>query len=146
MTSTAPDAAAGSVPDGYTIADMAAEVAALLEELGVARCHFIGHALGGLIGLQLAVDRPALLDRLVVVNAWAKTHPHTLRCFAIRKQPAAGHGTRQHMCGRSRFFSILRDGWPTGRNGCSNRIRRASRIFRQPRLCCGASRRSRHST
>src|ERR1700749_4382066 len=64
---------------------MATEVAALVAELGVAKTHFIGHALGGLVGLQLAVDRPALLDRLVLVNAWAKTHPHTLRCFSARK-------------------------------------------------------------
>jgi aminoacrylate hydrolase len=75
----------GSVPEDYSIDDMAAEAAGLLAELGVGKCHFIGHALGGLIGLRLALDRPELLDRLVVVNAWTKTHPHTLRCFAIRK-------------------------------------------------------------
>jgi aminoacrylate hydrolase len=75
----------GTLKSNYAIADMAAEVAALLDELGVEKTHFIGHALGGLVGLQLAVDRPALLDRLVLVNAWAKTHPHTLRCFAARK-------------------------------------------------------------
>jgi aminoacrylate hydrolase len=73
------------LPDGYSIAAMAAEVAALLETLGIEKTHLIGHALGGLIGLQLAVDRPALVDRLILVNAWAKTHPHTLRCFAARK-------------------------------------------------------------
>lgn len=75
----------GCVPDGYSIADMAAELAELLEKLGVEQCHFVGHALGGLIGLRLALDRPALLSRLVLVNAWAKTHPHTLRCFSVRK-------------------------------------------------------------
>jgi aminoacrylate hydrolase len=75
----------GTVPDGYTIRDMAAEVATLLDELGVAKAHVVGHALGGLIGLQLALDHPTRLDRLVLVNAWAKTHPHTLRCFAARK-------------------------------------------------------------
>ncbi len=75
----------GSVPDGYSIGDMAAELAGLLDELGVERCHFVGHALGGLIGLRLALDRPGLLSKLVLVNAWAKTHPHTLRCFSVRK-------------------------------------------------------------
>ncbi len=75
----------GTVPAGYAIADMAAEAAVLLDTLSVKKAHFIGHALGGLIGLQLAVDRPALVDRLILVNAWAKTHAHTLRCFAIRK-------------------------------------------------------------
>ncbi len=75
----------GSVAEGYSVGDMAAEAAGLLAELGVEKCHFIGHALSGLIGLRLALDRPELLDRLVVVNAWTKTHPHTLRCFSIRK-------------------------------------------------------------
>jgi aminoacrylate hydrolase len=75
----------GPLPDGYSIADMAAELALLLDTLGIDKAHFIGHALGGLVGLRLAVDRPALVDRLILVNAWAKTHPHTLRCFAARK-------------------------------------------------------------
>jgi aminoacrylate hydrolase len=75
----------GAIPEGYAIKDMAAEVATLLAELAVEKCHFVGHALGGLIGLHLAVDRPALVDRLIVVNAWLKTHPHTLRCFAVRR-------------------------------------------------------------
>lgn len=74
-----------AVPDGYSIGDMATELGALLDEIGVARCHFIGHARGGLIGLRLALDRPSIIDRLVLVNAWARTHPHTLRCFAIRR-------------------------------------------------------------
>lgn len=76
---------AATPPEGYAVADMAAEAASLVDRLAVEKCHFIGHALGGLIGLQLALDRPTLIDRLVVVNAWAKTHPHTLRCFAARK-------------------------------------------------------------
>jgi aminoacrylate hydrolase len=75
----------GAIAEKYTIAAMAAEAAALLDSLHVAQTHFIGHALGGLIGLQLAADRPELIDRLILVNAWARTHPHTIRCFAARK-------------------------------------------------------------
>ena len=75
----------GTVPDGYSIGDVAAELGALLDEIGVAKCHFIGHALGGLIGLRLALARPSVIDRMILVNAWSRTHPHTLRCFAIRK-------------------------------------------------------------
>jgi aminoacrylate hydrolase len=75
----------GVVPDGYSIGDMASELGALLDVAVVSKCHFIGHALGGLIGLQLALDRPSVIDRMVLVNAWVRTHPHTLRCFAIRK-------------------------------------------------------------
>jgi aminoacrylate hydrolase len=94
----------GDVPEGYSIGDMAAELAGLLGELGVERCHFVGHALGGLIGLRLALDRPALLDRLVVVNAWAKTHPHTLRCFSIRKSLLLDAGAEAYVKAQPLFL------------------------------------------
>jgi aminoacrylate hydrolase len=79
-TGNSPD----ELPADYTVAEMAEEAVSLLDEAGVTRCHVVGHALGGLIGLHLALARPALVDRLVLVNAWARTHPHTLRCFAAR--------------------------------------------------------------
>jgi aminoacrylate hydrolase len=75
----------GNIREGYTIANMAQEVATLLDGLGIRSCPFVAHALGGLIGLELTCFRPALLNRLVLVHAWIKTHPHTLRCFAARK-------------------------------------------------------------
>jgi aminoacrylate hydrolase len=70
----------------------------------VTKCHFIGHALGGLIGLRLALDRPVLLDRLVVVNAWAKTHPHTLRCFSIRKSLLLNTGVEAYVRAQPLFL------------------------------------------
>lgn len=94
----------GALADGYSVADMANEAAALLDELAVTKCHFIGHALGGLIGLQLALSRPALLDRLVLVNAWAKTHPHTLRCFAARKSLLADTGVAAYVAAQPLFL------------------------------------------
>jgi aminoacrylate hydrolase len=93
-----------SLSDGYSIADMAREAAALLDSLGVTKCHFVGHALGGLIGLQMALDRPALIDRLVLVNAWAKTHPHTLRCFATRKRLLRDSGPTAYVIAQPLFL------------------------------------------
>jgi aminoacrylate hydrolase len=83
---------------------MAAEVAALLDGLHIRQTHFIGHALGGLIGLQLALDRPALLDRLVLVNAWVRTHPHTLRCFAARKSLLLDTGVAAYVAAQPLFL------------------------------------------
>jgi len=94
----------GTVPPNYTIADMAAEVGSLLDELAVPKVHFIGHALGGLIGLRLAVDRPERLDRLVLVNAWSKTHPHTLRCFAARKSLLLNTGVAAYVQAQPLFL------------------------------------------
>jgi aminoacrylate hydrolase len=83
---------------------MAEEAAALLDRIGVPKIHFIGHALGALIGLQLAVQRPDLIDRLVLVNAWAKTHPHTLRCFAARKSLLLNTGVAAYVQAQPLFL------------------------------------------
>ncbi|MFC0239658.1 pyrimidine utilization protein D [Rhodopseudomonas telluris] len=74
-----------ALPDGYSIGDMADEVIALLGSLQIERCHFMGHALGGLVGLELALRAPDKLDRLMLVNAWAAPNPHTKRCFDVRR-------------------------------------------------------------
>lgn len=97
-------ASPAELPDGYAMADMANDVSALLDSLGVTQCHFVGHALGGLIGLQLALMRPELLDRMVLVNAWAKTHPHTLRCFAARKSLLLNTGVAAYVAAQPLFL------------------------------------------
>ncbi len=94
----------GPVADGYAVADMAAELLAMLDELSVTKAHFIGHALGGLIGLQLTLDRPELVDRMVLVNAWAKTHPHTLRCFTARKNLLLNTGIEAYVAAQPLFL------------------------------------------
>jgi aminoacrylate hydrolase len=76
---------AESLSDGYAIADMADDVVEILDNAGVACCHFIGHALGGLVGLDLAIRAPSRLASLVLVNAWSTVDTHTLRCFEVRK-------------------------------------------------------------
>lgn len=75
---------AGSLPDGYSIAHMADDVIAVMDAAGVPRAHLLGHALGGLVGLEMARRHAARLDRLVAVNAWAKVDRHSERCFDIR--------------------------------------------------------------
>ena len=72
------------LPDRYSIGDMADEVLAILDATDTSACHFVGHALGGLVGLDLATRAPSRLRSLTAVNAWAKADPHTLRCFEAR--------------------------------------------------------------
>src|SRR5918995_858746 len=49
------------------VADLTANVVALLEHLGVRRAHVLGTSLGGFVAQQLALERPDLVDRLVLV-------------------------------------------------------------------------------
>ena len=74
----------GPLPEPYSIGAMAEDVLAILDGLGLARCHLLGHALGGLVGLELALRAPHRLGRLALVNAWAGPDPHTQRCFEVR--------------------------------------------------------------
>ena len=50
------------------VPDLAAEVAALLDGLGVGRVHVMGASLGGFVAQDLAIRRPDLVDRLVLVS------------------------------------------------------------------------------
>ncbi|WP_431302701.1 pyrimidine utilization protein D [Sediminicoccus sp. BL-A-41-H5] len=72
------------LPEGYTIGHMADDVVAVMAAAGVSRVHFLGHALGGLVGLDLARRFPERLGKLVLVNAWARVDRHSERCFDIR--------------------------------------------------------------
>jgi aminoacrylate hydrolase len=76
----------GTLPAGYSIADMADDVGGILDDAEIEACHFIGHALGGLVGLEFARRHPKRLCSLIVVNGWAKLDPHTARCFAVRQE------------------------------------------------------------
>lgn len=73
-----------ALPETTSIAAMADDVIALMDALGIAQADFLGHALGGMIGIELAARYPARLSRLVVVNGWLKLDPHTARCFDVR--------------------------------------------------------------
>ena len=73
-----------ALPAVVTVEDFADDILALMDALNIERAHIVGHAAGGVAGLALALKAPERLDRLVVVNGWAKADPHFLRCFEAR--------------------------------------------------------------
>ncbi len=74
----------GTVPEEGGIAAMADDVMEIVAALGLEHFDFMGHALGGLIGLDLAARHPGMIGRLILVNAWGKADPHSGRCFDAR--------------------------------------------------------------
>lgn len=74
----------GTVPETGGISAMADDVLEIARELRLERFDFMGHALGGLIGLDLAIRHPEMIGRLILVNAWSKADPHSGRCFDVR--------------------------------------------------------------
>ena len=74
----------GEVPADGGIAAMADDVLEIAEQLGLTHFDFMGHALGGLIGLDLALRKPGMIGKLVLINAWSKADSHSGRCFDVR--------------------------------------------------------------
>ena len=56
---------------GWTTADMAADIHAVVTELGLRRPAMVGISMGGTIALQYALDYPGDLSRLVVLASFA---------------------------------------------------------------------------
>jgi pimeloyl-ACP methyl ester carboxylesterase len=52
-----------------SLAQFADDVVALLDEIGVTRCRFVGHSVSGMIGVLAAIEAPELFDRLILLNA-----------------------------------------------------------------------------
>lgn len=77
---------------GLGVDDMADDVLALMDGLGLASASLIGHAAGGVIGLSIALRAPQRLDRLVVVNGFARADRHFLRCMETRIALLRGSG------------------------------------------------------
>ena len=90
-----------------TIADMADDVLEICDAAGVERFDMIGHALGGLVGFDLACRDGARLDRLVAINAWPEIDRHTSRCFDIRLATLSGQGLEAFVAlqGGARFWT-----------------------------------------
>jgi 3-oxoadipate enol-lactonase len=64
------------VPPGpYELADLGADVLALLDRLGLERVHWCGLSLGGMVGMWLAINAPERIDRLVLCCTSAKLGP-----------------------------------------------------------------------
>lgn len=73
-------------PAAYSIADMAAEVVVVMDAAGFDDAHFAGHAIGGIVGFELALLAPQRLRSLLLVNAWARADSYLRRCFEVRKE------------------------------------------------------------
>lgn len=54
---------------------MAADLAELLNKLAIEKAHVIGHSMGGKVAMQLAIDYPDLIEKLVVADIAPRYYP-----------------------------------------------------------------------
>jgi pimeloyl-ACP methyl ester carboxylesterase len=62
-------AGSSRVKDNAGIAAQAQQLAALVQHLGLPRVHVVGHSSGALIAIQLALDKPDLVQSLALLEA-----------------------------------------------------------------------------
>ncbi|HEY1098431.1 MAG TPA: alpha/beta hydrolase, partial [Myxococcota bacterium] len=66
----------------YGVPLFASDLAAFCDAQGISNAHVVGLSMGGMIALQLAVDRPDLVKSLVVVNSGPALIPKGLAQWA----------------------------------------------------------------
>lgn len=131
------------LPAGYAISDMADEVLEILDATSTKSCHFVGHALGGLAGIDLALCHPDRVRSLTVVNGWAAADTHTRRCFEIRVALLKGAGPEAYVRAQPIFLypatwlaanaerMVAEDAHAlSGFQGSNNLLRRISALLR----------------
>lgn len=87
-----------------SIAGMADDIVTVLDHAGVDTAHVVGHAIGGVVALELAIRRPERLRSLVVVNGWGRADPFLRRCFEIRKQLLNQSGPKAYVRAQPLFL------------------------------------------
>lgn len=61
--------------DGYELDNVALDLSALIDHLGLAPCHLVGHSLGGSAAVRIAARRPEVVRSLAMLNATADEDP-----------------------------------------------------------------------
>ena len=74
----------------FTLSDLADDVRLILEHLKIARVHFVGLSMGGMIGQELAVRHPQLLSSLVLANTLSAYGPEAMPMWQGRIDAASG--------------------------------------------------------
>lgn len=68
---------------GYTANDLAGDVVALLDALGLQRAALVGVSMGSLIAQRVAASNPSRVSGLALWNTWAHTDEYLRRQFEI---------------------------------------------------------------
>jgi aminoacrylate hydrolase len=94
-----------AVVDGIlTVDTLAADMALLLEATGTPSATVIGHGIGGMAGMILALTAPTRVERLVVINGWARLDRHTARCFDTQLALLRAAGPRAYLHAQPLFL------------------------------------------
>jgi aminoacrylate hydrolase len=87
----------------FSVDQMAAELAQLMDALKIERAHIVGNSTGGAIGQTLAIEQPRRVACLVLGSTWTHCDPWFRRLFEARRQMYQEGGPELH----SRFHPLF---------------------------------------
>lgn len=98
---------ASSAPPGpYDFGQLTDDVIGLLDHLGIARCHFVGLSMGGMIGQHLALAAPTRLASLVLADTASRYPAEVLPMWQERIRLVGEQGMEAMVEGTlARWFS-----------------------------------------
>jgi aminoacrylate hydrolase len=86
------------------IEKLAADAIGLLDALGIAKAHVIGHSAGGAVAQVLAIENPQRLASIVIVCGWPKPDAYFRRFFALRKELLSRLGPASYVQANTLFL------------------------------------------
>jgi pimeloyl-ACP methyl ester carboxylesterase len=94
-------------PPPVSVADHAADAAALLDQLGVPRAHIAGHSSGAAVAAQLALDHPEYVHTLMLLEPSLISVP-SLEAFFGQVEPALeAYASGDHAGALATFMSAV---------------------------------------
>lgn len=94
----------GEAPVKRTIAGMAEDIVSVMDHVGVSSAHVVGHAIGGIVGLELAMLQPQRLRSVTVVNGWGRADAFLRRCFEVRREILKASGPKAYVRAQPLFL------------------------------------------
>ncbi|WP_158808589.1 alpha/beta fold hydrolase [Beijerinckia sp. L45] len=88
----------------HRVEALAADVTALMDDLGIAKTHLVGHSTGAAVGQIMGQDCPERLDKLVLYAGWAGPDPFFDLCFVTRKILLTSSGIEAYHQGSPLFL------------------------------------------
>ena len=126
-------------PGPYTVADMAGDTVALLDILGIERCHLSGSSLGGAICAHIAIEHPQRVRSLQMHSSWLATRGYTAYSLGLLQQLPRHRRRRLLLRGRAAVAvqpavhvprARAADGRPRAHEGASRHLRGTARSAR----------------
>jgi pimeloyl-ACP methyl ester carboxylesterase len=99
-------AGSSPTPAPVSVADHAADAAALLDHLGMPRAHIAGHSTGANAAAQVALDHPETVHTLILLEPWLLSMPSGEAVLQLAGPAFEAYGSGDHEAAWASFLSV----------------------------------------